>query len=368
MRTLKIIRNLVYYDVPQLFIAVDAVDIRYVCLHSECTDDGDLKYIAVQISKDRLNDFIKGHIDLLTVLTKPELENSNFIVTISNEDVTAELFNGDFPADHLPEDGYYYDDSSEENAEILARAIAINRPVIQLAFETPENYHDIDTKCLSAGLVAFQSLVDSSYKKLYKSEDSSASKLRVTTFKAASFDVELYANESLDVFGSSKLSVTFDEINKLFSDKDMEVVDTLRNLKGFAAKNYKRFLDVLLTYGVSVKYKYVFSTVSSEVHGRRVSSNRIKSLQGIMNANSDLGTEEQTFEGRFTAASVDNGKWTFEPDEGKDIKGDANGDLLKGITLTDKHYKIECQALQTINDTTLKEKTKYTLVRIEAVP
>ena len=90
MRTLKIIRNLVYYDVPQIFIAVDAVDIRYVCLHSECTDDGDLKYIAVQISKDRLNDFIKGHVDLLTVLTKPELENSNFIVTISNEDVTAE--------------------------------------------------------------------------------------------------------------------------------------------------------------------------------------------------------------------------------------------------------------------------------------
>lgn len=367
MRTLKIIRNLVYYDVPQLFIAEDAVKTRYVCLHSECSDDGDLKYIAVQISKDRLNDFLKGHIDLLTVLTKPELDNSCFIVIISNEDVTAELYNREFPAEYLPEEGYYYDDSSEENAEIIARAISINRPVIQLAFETPENHHDIDTKCLSASLVAFQSLVDSSYKKLYKGEDSSASMLRVTTFKAASFDIELYANESLDIFGSSKLSVTFDEINKLFSDNDGEVVDTLRNLKGFAANNYKRFLDVLTSYGVSVKYKYVFSTVRSEVHGRRVSSNRIKSLQGIMNANSDLGTEEQAFEGRFTAASVDNGKWTFEPDEGKDVKGEADGEMLKGITLTDKHYRIECQASQTINDTTLKERTKYTLIRVEVI-
>lgn len=367
MRTLKIIRNLVYYDVPQIFIAEDAVGIQYMCLHTECTDDGDLKYIAVLISKEKLNDFIKGHIDLLSVFANPEIDNSNFIVTISNEDVIADPYINDFPSEYLPDEGYYYDDSSEENAEIVARAISINRPVIQLAFETPENLHDIDTKCLSAGLVAFQSLVDSSYKKLYKNEDPTASKLRVTTFKAASFDVELYANESLDIFGSSKLAITFDEINKLFSDNDGEVVETLRNLKGFAANNYRRFLDVLHSYGVSVKYKYVFSAVSSEVHGRRVSTNRIKSLQDIVNANSDLGTEEQAFEGRFTAASVDNGKWTFEPDEGKDIKGDANGDLLKGITLTDKHYRIECQASQTINDTTLKEKTKYTLVRVELV-
>lgn len=359
---------MVYYDVPQIFIAEDAVGIHYLCLHTECTDDGDLKYIAVQISKEKLNDFIKGHIDLFSVFANPEIDNSNFIVTISNEDVTADFYFSDFPIEYLPDEGYFFDDSSEENAEMIARAISLNKPIIQLAFETPENHHDIDTKCLSAGLVAFQSLVDSSYKKLYKNEDPAASKLRVTSFKAASFDVELYANEDLDLFGSSKLSATFDEINKLFSNDDVEVIDTLRNLKGFAANNYRRFLDVLLTYGVSVNYKYVFSTLNSEVHGRRVSTIRLKSLQGIINANSELGTEEQTFEGQFTAASVDNGKWTFESDDGKDIKGEANGEILKGITLTDKHYRIECQVSQTINETTLKEKTKYLLVKIEIIP
>ena len=368
MRTLKIIRNLVYYDIPQIFIAEDAVGIHYLCLHSECTDNGDLKYIAVQISRERLNDFIKGHIDLLSLFKKPEQDHSNFIVTISNEDVSADFYIDDFPSEYLPDEGYYFDDSLEENAEIIARAISINKPIIQLAFETPENHHDIDTKCLSAGLSVFQSLVDSSYKKLYKNGDPTASILRVTTFKAASFDVELYANESLDIFGSSKLSVTLDEINKLFSDNDGEVVHTLRNLKGFAANNYRRFLNILLDYGVSIKYKYVFSAVNSEVHGRRVSNNRIKSLQGIINANSELGTEEQTFEGRFTAASVDNGRWTFEPDDGKDVKGEANCDMLKGITLTNMHYKIKCHVSQTINNTTLKEKTKYTLVRIEIIP
>lgn len=366
MRTLNIIRILEIYDVPQVFVAVDAVGIKYLCLHYEIADDGALKYIAVQISDDKLNDFIKGHLDLQNIYTHPEQDNSLYYVTYDNGLVQACLFNGILEPSMLPEKGYYYDDTLADDADILERSIRANSPIIRLAFETPENRHNLEARCLSAALISFQALVDSSFKKLYKGKETDCSTLKVTTFMAASFDVEFCANENLDLFGQSRLGATFEEINKLFSDDDDLVIETLRKLKGFAATNYQRFLNVLLSYGLAVNYKWVYSTLESDVRKRRIEAPRLKSLYDIINCNSELGTEEQEFIGHFTAASIDNGKWTFVPNVGKELKGDCiNSGILSGITLGDTRYKISCTATQSINDTTLKEKTKYFLVKYE---
>ncbi|OUO36124.1 hypothetical protein B5F83_09410 [Muribaculum sp. An289] len=365
MRTLNIIRILECYDIPQLFVAEDSVGTRYLCLHYEIDDAGDLKYIAIQVSPNKLNDFIKGHIDLRSMLLNVEQDGSVFIATYDGENITAEDYRGEIESKMLPQSGYYFDDTLGEDEEMIARAITNNKPIIRLAFETPDNSHDIDSRCLSAALLSFQSLIDSSFKKLFKTDESSASALRVSAFMPASFDVEFLANENLDMFGQSRLGETFENINKLFSDENDEVVETLRHLKGFAANNYRRFLDVLLNYGVSLKYKWVFSTLESEVHQNRISSSRLRDLQAIINANSDLGTEEQSIEGIFTAASTDTGKWTFLPVTGKEIRGDCEDKtMLKGITLTEQPYTIACEVIQTVNDTTLKEKSKYYLKSI----
>lgn len=365
MRRLNVIRILEYYDVPQLFVAEDAVGIRYLCLHYEIDNEGNLLYCGIQVSQRKLNDFIKGHIDLLSMFQNPEQDNSRFTISISGDTISAEEYKDEFLPQMLPLSGYFYDDTLNEDEEMVARSVTMNRPIIRLAFDTPDNRHDIDSRCLSAALVSFQSLIESSFKKLFKDDDSSASSLRVIAFMPASFDVEFYANEELDMFGQSKLSVTFDSINQLFSDQNDTVVDTLRMFKGFAASSYKKFLDVMLDYGVSLKYKWVFSTLESEVHKNEISLERIKTLHSIITAYSDLGTEEQIFEGSFLAASTGNGRWTFQVDSGKTIKGECdNPALLNGVTLTDKSYSIVCQVEQTINDTTLKEKTKYKLESI----
>lgn len=367
MRTLRIIRTLEFYDVPQLFVAVDAVGIKYLCLHYDIDEDGVLLYISVQLSDDRLNDFIKGHIDLRDLYVMPEQDGSLFLVKYDNDIVSAQLYKNELSAEMLPEEGYFFNDSSDEDAEMIERSIQTNSPIIRLAFETPDNKHDIEARCLSAALLSFQSLVDSGFKKLYKGENANYSTLQVTTFIAASFDVEFRANEQLDLFGQSKLGTTLDVINKLFSDDDSIVVETLRSLKGFAAANFRRFLDVLLAYNLAVNYKWVYSALESDVRKRKVTTPRLQSLFSIINSNSELGIEEHVFSGYFTAASIYNGKWTFNPDMGKEIKGDCTDkQVLFGITLADKRYRITCAASQSINDTTLKEKTKYTLVKCES--
>lgn len=365
MRKIRIIRILEYYDVPQLFIAEDAIGVRFLCLLYDIADDGELKIISVTVSENKLNDFVKGHVDLLAMFTSPEVEDSIFQVHMKEDGIFAEQYNGVLDSSMLPDEEYFYNDSLNENEEMLSRAIATNKPVIRLAFETPQNRHDMDARSLSAALVHFQSLVDNSYRKLYKEETNTNSTLRVTTFLAASFDVEFISEEDLDMFGQSKLGQTFDVIQRLFSATSDEVIETLRNLKGFAANSFRNFLDVLLDNDLSINLKWVFSTIDSEVHQSQVEKNRLQTLHDIVTNNSELGCEEITFEGSFTSANT-NGKWSFQPLEGKEIKGDSeNASLMSGVTLAEKTYKIVCNAQKSLNETTLKEKTKYTLMRFE---
>lgn len=365
MKKLRIIRILEYYDVPQLFVAEDVIGVRYLCLLYDIEGNGELRIIGVAVSAEKLNDFIKGHIDLLSMFTSPEMDDSIFHIHMKEEGIFAEQYLGDLDSSMLPDEGYYYNDSLNEDEEMIARASTTNKPIIRLAFETPQNRHDMDVRCLSAALVHFQSLIDNSYRKLYKEDNYSNSALRVTTFLAASFDVEFIADENLDMFGQSRLGQTFDVINRLFSTASEDVIETLRYLKGFAANSYKNFLEVLLDNDLSIDLKWVFSTIDNEVHQSRVEKTRLQVLHEIVTNNSELGSEEMTFEGFFTSAST-NGKWSFRPTEGKEIKGDSEDtSLMSGVTITEKKYKIVCNAQKTLNETTLKEKTKYTLVRFD---
>ena len=109
MNKLRLIRILVYYDVPQLFIAEDDNGVCYLCQLYDVEENGELKIIGVTVSADKLNDFIKGHIDLLTMFTSPELEDSIFHVHMKEEGIYAEHCSGILDSSMLPDEGYFYD-------------------------------------------------------------------------------------------------------------------------------------------------------------------------------------------------------------------------------------------------------------------
>lgn len=115
MKKLKLIRILEYYDVPQLFIADDASGIHYLCLLYNIEDDGELKTIAVSVSPSRLNEFIKGHIDLLSVFSNPETGYSLYDIKMKEDALYAHRFSNRLSQSMLPDEGYYFHDSSNEN-------------------------------------------------------------------------------------------------------------------------------------------------------------------------------------------------------------------------------------------------------------
>lgn len=115
MKKLKLIRILEYYDVPQLFIADDASGIHYLCLLYNIEDDGELKTIAVSVSPSRLNEFIKGHIDLLSVFSNPETGYSLYDIKMKEDALYAHRFSNRLSQSMLPDEGYYFYESSNEN-------------------------------------------------------------------------------------------------------------------------------------------------------------------------------------------------------------------------------------------------------------
>ena len=112
---LRLIRIIEYYDVPQLFIAEDNNGVRYLCQLYDVEENGELKIIGVTVSVGKLNEFVKGHVDLLTMFTSPELEDSIFLIHMKEDGIYAERYNGVLDASMLPDEGYFHDTDSNNS-------------------------------------------------------------------------------------------------------------------------------------------------------------------------------------------------------------------------------------------------------------
>ena len=115
---LRLIRIIEYYDVPQLFIAEDDNGVCYLCQLYDVEENGELKIIGVTVSVGKLNEFVKGHVDLLTMFTSPELEDSIFLIHIKEDGIYAERYNGVLDSSMLPDEGYFYNTDSNNSLRI----------------------------------------------------------------------------------------------------------------------------------------------------------------------------------------------------------------------------------------------------------
>lgn len=113
MRPLTLINTLEYYDVPQLFVAVDATGTNYLCTLYQNDEESGYLYLGVQISEPRLMAFIGGQLDLRDAYLHPEVENALYAVTAKQEVLTATTVMQlqDVTEEMLPEAGYFYDSS-----------------------------------------------------------------------------------------------------------------------------------------------------------------------------------------------------------------------------------------------------------------
>ncbi|KAA6329076.1 hypothetical protein EZS27_022092 [termite gut metagenome] len=363
-KTITLERILEYYDVPQLFIGKDIIGTRYLCLLVDV--DGVNCYITIQISLDRLGVFLSGKVDLRYIFVHPEFAGEYFIVIFENEKIILNVYNNNvLTEDMLPDEGFFYHEE-QEDVSIIQEAIEQNHPVIHLGFIDANNSHSIPVNTLASLTTQYQSIVSNCFKKIDGTKNDSDFKLNVFSYSAASFNVHMYAESSLNIFGTSRIDLTLKTLDKIFRcTNKKELIEVIEPLKGHTISSYKNFIKTLIENKIVVKYKWVSSITDGEVIKNKVSIPLMEKIYEILIESSELEKEIKEFEGIMIGSNVDTGKWSFRTTDGEEVKGVTNiPALLSGVILGEMNYKIVCEEFLEFNNISAKEKSTLILVNI----
>ena len=372
MIRLKFIEVIVFYEVPQIFIATDIFDTRYLCLLYPHNEELCYKYLAVRISEKRLNLFKGNIIDLLSIYKTPE-DNEYFDVVVKEaNDITAiPISANQIQPFMLPDDGFYCNYDAVDNDELISHSLQNGRIMSCIAFSDIENSHNIDVNVLTNALDRYQAMIRNCHIKRFGKQHASEANMRACALQAASFDVHFILNETFDMFGeASRISSTLQKIDEIFSEKSTDGLKVkIEELQGHTLSSMRSFLQVLETNKLSFKHKWVKSTLEKSVLGSTISSNAISRVYEYLSTHTELEEVTTEFIGYFASGTVLNkGKWIFISDKKKITGTTDESNMFNGITLGEHHlYKIKCIEYQEINPITAKPKASYKLIECNRI-
>lgn len=368
---------LVYYDFPEIFVAVNDIGTNYLCLLVG-TEDANTNYISTAISIKRLTGFINGDVDLRDIFEMPEI-NQWFLFYNVDEVIIAESWDElDLPENFLPEKGFLYHKQLQGEELILNEVIEKNNAVVHLAVSDEEDNYSIEADDLGDIVKLYQIIIENSYKKALSERNVKDKKsyfipknykLRAFASSYSSFNLHLYSNSNVDLFGNAIIELgleKFDEIIRDFDNQD-EYIKSLRTVKGHTISSLKKFVKKLIDRNIKVKHKW-FSPNQEQVHFTIIDKAKAEKIYAVLNLTEELAEETKIFVGHFVQVDIDNGTWRiYNIEDDKEYSGDDFGQHLQGITVETVTYKLTCQEIIEELTVSEKEKVKYILQSIETV-
>lgn len=358
---ISIDRILVYYDLPQVFVGRDVVGGMYLCLYEGSQEECDV-YMGIRISQYKLFELLAGKIDLRSVYTQPEIHAYYTIHGFNEfEIVETKSLVGER---ELPAADFFIHYNLDPDDIITQEVTDLNKPVFHIGVVDEHSRPDIDVEVLGKVLISFKGLYSNAMPKLGVTGSRS---LRAFVDQAASFNLHIYADVQPDLFGSSDVDKVFAHIDKMLSFSDTkEYVDCLRKVRGYSLSHYRNLIETLISNHSTLKYKYKTAELDSEPVENYLTITALRNIHEMLQRNADLNQENIELKGHFTAVSADRLTWTFEviDEEGESKKYSGRVDdknMLEGVTLLSKEYKILCVAQTKVTEVANKEKTEYLL-------
>lgn len=374
---LKIMQILVYYDIPEIFIATDEVGTKFICLLVD-DDDESFLYISTAISSKRLSDFINGLVDLREIYVSPEINQIYSFNNISETIKATSFHDLVLPNEYLPEPGFKYKKALEEDKLILNEALEKNNAIVHLAVSDINDNYSIDADDLGDIVKLYQIIIENTYKKeitkrYIKNKKEyiipENYKLRAFASSYSSFNLHLFSTSQVDLFGNSIIELAlakFEELVKDFDNDDL-YIETLRTVKGHTISSFKKLIKKLIDCDIKIKHKW-YSLGQENVHFTILDKTRANKIYDILNIRDELAEERKCFEGYFVQVDVKKGTWRiFNLEDEKEYNGEVLDNLLQGVTVRTEIYKIECLEIIEELKVAEKEKIKYTLEKIEKV-
>ncbi len=377
MIRLNFMEVIVFYEVPQIFIATDLFATKYLCLLYP-HDESCYKYLAVRISEDRLNSFKGKNIDLLSIYKNPEDDNYfDVAVKDANDIIATPLEKNNIQDFMLPEAGFYCNYDTIDDDELISHSLQNGKIMSCIAFSDIENSHNIDVNVLTHALNRYQAMIRNCHIKRFGKQHAAEANMKACALKAASFDVHFILNETFDMFGeAAKISSTLQKLDEIFStDTNNVFEEKIKELQGHTLSSMRSFLQVLETNKLSFKHKWVKSTLEKSISGSTISSDAISRIYNYLNTHTELEEVTIEFVGYFASGTVlDNGKWTFICDKNEDKDADKNkkqkritgttdiSNIFNGITLGEQYkYRIKCAESQEIDPASAHPTITYKL-------
>jgi len=374
---LTISQILVYYDFPEIFVAVNDVGTNYLCLLIS-TDDGNTNYVSTPISTKRLSGFINGNIDLRDIFENPEIKQWYLFYKVTDF-IDAELWVEEtLPENFLPEKGFLYHKQLDGEDLILNEVIEKNNAIVHLAVADEQDNYSIEADDLGDIVKLYQIIIENSYKKALierniKEKKSyfipSNYKLRAFASSYSSFNLHFYSTSQIDLFGNAIIELgleKFDEIIRDFDNQD-EYIKSLRSVKGHTISSLKKLVKKLIDRNIKIKHKW-YSPNQENVHSSVINKEKAEKIYAVLNLSEELAEETKIFIGHFVQVDIDNGTWRiFNLEDEKEYSGEDLGQHLQGITVETVVYKLTCQEIIEELTVSEKEKVKYILQKIDKV-
>ena len=374
-KRLSISRILVYFDIPQIFTAVDRVETLYLCLLTDIDDvSGEMRFISTPISESRLMQFYIGDEDLRNIFVNPELKEIYSFKEIS-EFIQAELLDSYvLSASDLPDEGFRYQDI-DHTETIITESHQRNKAIVHLALSDDGGDYSIDSDDLGDVLKLYQLIMEKTYKKELINRKVRDKKryfhptnytFRAFESSSSSFNIHLFSTAETDVFGHTPIEFGLEKFTSMISQflNEDDYIDILRTVKGHSVANLKKLMKKIIDNNLTLKHKWYVPNKKAPTLTiiNPINANQIFK---ILNSTEDLSEEIREFSGVFIQVDVEKGTWRFKDDnEDLVLSGSSTGNMLPGITVETQQYRIECNEIIESLKVSEREKIHYILERI----
>ena len=337
---------LFFYDKPQVFVGVDAVDTSFVC---SLVSDEDSKYLCVPVSNKKIQQLCSSKVDLKTIYSEPEKDE--FYEAVLNSEKKYSLIKANYvhcPDDYLPESGLYF----SNDYELTTEGDSLNKTVSYISLSVPSSneFPRIKAGLLSEFISCYQSSIKNLARK-YSSEISTPKRTKVGDnqydvdvfdFAYGSFKIKMMPSSSDDISGDNPYFIAaLEKIDKFLTlaDNLNELSTYMQSIKGRASASLIKLIDFLALNSIPINQKWYSPSIGSI---KSVSANikQINDLSIELKKTEVSSSEEITVNGRFDGAYVSSNKWAFLDEDNKVIIrgliGDESEVSLNGVVIGEK--------------------------------
>jgi hypothetical protein len=349
-------------DRPEIILARDILGAQYLGVLVSANEEGD-RFLATGITSPRLGEFRAGRVDLRTIFVQSETSEILYgglalgasVPTLSLEVAV------DPPPEWLPSAGFFLTTFKEGASDdsVIARSAAMHRAVVVCSLTPPEAIANnrIDAFRLAVALRVFQSLVRHSYAKArattpnwaaaFPSED--APTMQVLAFSPGSFEIHMCSKTTADIAGTSPVGRALERVDQLSElaaftgGAESEILEVARQHRGHAIAAFESLLQFISEEKTPFEYRWADPSMSTP-HGKRIEPDDAGRLWRFLTSRQELSSEEVVLEGRFNRVDAKRGQWTVFTEEHEYVGrlDEGSDDLLDGVTVTTKRYRLTC--------------------------